>query len=184
MSEIMENAREQMKATFEALQRELASVRTGKANPALLDKIKIDMYGTPTPLNHAATLACPDPRTITITPWDKKMLPVIEKAIRNSDLGLNPNNDGNFIRLNIPPLTEERRKEFVKQVKKIGENCKISIRNQRREINDLFKKMEKKSEISEDEYHKFLDRVQKLTDENIKLIGERVAQKEKELMSS
>ena len=174
--------RGKMQKSVEALKSELNRVRTGRASIALLDGVKVDYYGTPTPLNQVATLAVPESRMITIQPWDTSILADIERAILKSDLGLVPTNDGKVIRISIPQLTEERRKELVKVVKRIGENAKIAIRNIRRDANEFVKKKEKDKEISQDEMKKDQDEIQKMTDEFIKEIDRLVAEKEKEVM--
>jgi ribosome recycling factor len=165
-----------------ALKNELKRVRTGRASLSLLDGIKADYYGTLTPLNQMATLAVPESRLITIQPWDASAIKEIEKAILKSDLGLTPSSDGKIIRISIPALTEERRKELVKIVRKICEDYKVSIRNIRRDSNELLKSMKKDSEISEDDAFKSQDEVQKITDEHIKLIDECFGEKEKEIL--
>ncbi len=174
--------RGRMQKSIEALKGELNRVRTGRASIALLDGIKVEYYGTSTPLNQVATLAVPESRLITIQPWDASILPDIEKAILKSDLGLVPTNDGKVIRISIPQLTEERRKELAKVVKRIGENAKIAIRNIRRDANDFVKKKEKEKEISQDELKKNQEEIQKMTDEFVKEIDRLVEEKEKEVM--
>lgn len=173
---------EKMDKTIEALKRDLASIRTGRASTTLLDRISVDYYGTPTPVKQVANVSAPEPRLITIVPWERKMLGDIERAILKSDLGLNPNNDGTMIRLEIPQLTEERRKELSKKVSKDAEDSKVVIRNIRRDANDAIKKMEKKKEITEDDSKDAQENIQKLTDKKIKLIDEIKAKKEKEVM--
>lgn len=173
---------EKMDKTIEALKRDLASIRTGRASTTLLDRISVDYYGTPTPIKQVANVSAPEPRLITIIPWERKMLGDIERAILKSDLGLNPNNDGTMIRLEIPQLTEERRKELSKKVSKDAEDSKVVIRNIRRDANDAIKKMEKKKEITEDDSKEAQENIQKLTDKKIKLIDEIKAKKEKEVM--
>jgi len=179
---LRKKAEEKMHGAIEALKKEFASLRTGRASLALLDGIEVDYYGTPTPLSQVATLNVPEPRQMTIQPWEQKLIPDIEKAILKSDLGLTPGNDGKVIRINIPQLTEERRKDLVKVVKKKGEESKIAIRNIRRDINEEIKKLEKDKEISEDEMKKDLDEVQKLTDSYVKNVDEHVSHKEQEVM--
>lgn len=173
---------EKMDKTIEALKRDLASIRTGRASTTLLDRISVDYYGTPTPIKQVANVSAPEPRLITIIPWERKILGDIERAILKSDLGLNPNNDGTMIRLEIPQLTEERRKELSKKVSKDAEDSKVVIRNIRRDANDAIKKMEKKKEITEDDSKEAQENIQKLTDKKIKLIDEIKAKKEKEVM--
>ena len=182
MEQLFNDLERKMKNAIEVLKKEFQKVRTGRANPAILDNVMVDYYGTPTPVNQVGNVSVPDPQMITISPWEKKMLSEIEKAIQKADLGLTPQNDGNIIRLPIPPLTEERRKEMVKQIKKIGENAKIPIRNVRREGNDLLKKMEKDKEISQDDQKQQMDKVQELTDKYVKSVDELMGEKEKELM--
>lgn len=173
---------EKMEKAIESLKKDLASIRTGRASLALLDGIMVDYYGTPTPINQVASLSVPDPRTIAIQPWEQKIISDIEKAIMKSDLDLTPSNDGKVIRINIPPLTEERRKQLVKVVKKRSEEGRIGIRNVRRDINEELKKKEKEEHVSEDETKKAIDEVQKITDAYIKKIDEVLEHKEKEIM--
>jgi len=181
-SEIIDQVNDKMESSIDALKRELVKIRTGRASLSLLDGIKVDAYGSQMPLDQVGTLTIPESSMIAIKPWDPQMLPAIEKAILASDLGLTPANDGNVIRLVIPPLTEERRKELVKQVKKIGEEFKVAIRNVRREANDSLKKLKKDKEISEDDMFRLQDDAQKATDGYIKQVDEIVAGKEKEVM--
>lgn len=171
-----------MKGAIEAFKKDLGSIRTGRASLSLLDGIEVEYYGNPTPLNQVASLSTPDSRQIVIQPWDPKTISAIEKAILKSDLDLTPTNDGKVIRINIPPLTEERRKQLVKVVKKRAEEAKVAIRNVRRDFNEELKKLEKNKEISEDELKKSLDEVQKLTDIYIKKVDERLEHKEQEIM--
>jgi ribosome recycling factor len=171
-----------MKKTISVLEGELAGLRAGRANPALLDKIMVDYYGAPTPLNQIAGISVPEPRLLVIQPYDSSALSSIEKAIQKSDLGLNPNNDGRIIRLVIPQLTEERRKELVKLVKKLGEEAKVAIRNERRNANDRIKRMKKEGEITEDDEKKSQDEVQRLTDKYIEMIDSIIRKKEGEIM--
>jgi len=182
MDELLKELERKMRTAVEVLKKEFQKVRTGRANPAILDNVVVDYYGTLTPLNQVGNISVPDPQLITISPWEKKMLSEIEKAIQKADLGLTPQNDGNIIRLPIPPLTEERRKEMVRQIKKIGENAKIPIRNVRREGNDQLKKMEKNKEISQDDLKQQMELVQKLTDDNVQIVDQLMEDKEKELM--
>lgn len=172
-----------MKKTTEVLNTQFDSVRAGRANPAVLDQIRVEYYGTPTPINQIATVATPDPRSLTIQPWDVSSLKPIEKAILESDLGINPQNDGKIIRLIFPQLTEERRKDLIKQIKKYAEEAKVAIRNIRRDAIEKFKDQKKKSEITEDDLKIMEKDVQKLTDDYIKEIDEIAAKKEKELMA-
>ncbi len=178
----MQEAAERMKKAEEAFGRELAGIRTGKANPALLDPIKVDYYGAPTPLRQLANIAAPEPRLLVIQPFDKRAIPEIEKAILKSPLGLNPASDGNLIRIPIPSLTEERRRELTKLVRKMGENAKVAVRNIRRDANDRLKKMEKDGTVTEDEGKKQLDKVQDLTNKRIDEIDKMIERKEKEVM--
>jgi len=174
---------EKMLKTIEHVKADFAAVRAGRANAGVLDRIMVEYYGTPTPLNQVAAIASPDPRTLTIQPWDGTLLRAIEKAIQTSDLGINPQNDGRIIRLAFPQLTEERRKELTKQVRKYGEDGKVAMRNIRREAMDAFKKAEKKSEITEDDLKKLEKELQDLTDKQCKALDELTAKKEKELMA-
>lgn len=180
--EILKDAKHRMDKAIEALQNELNKVRTGRATPALLDTIKVEYYGQKVPLNQAATVSAPEPRMIVVQPWEKSMLGEIEKQILKADLGLNPSNDGTMIRLPIPQLSEERRKDLVKLVHKFTEDGKIAVRNVRRDANDHLKKMEKNHELSEDELSVELDEVQKITDDHIKKIDEVLKHKEEEIM--
>lgn len=179
--EILEMKKRSDKA-LEALSHELGAIRTGRASIAILDHVKVDYYGTMMPINQLATLAVPESRTITIQPWDISALHAIEKAIMTSDLGLMPSSDGKIIRINMPPLTEERRKEFVKLAKKYGEECKVGIRNIRRDANEALKKLEKDKKISEDEHKKLQKEVQDITDRQISRVDEMLAQKEADIM--
>ncbi len=172
----------QMEAINQSLERSLGKVRTGRASLTLLDGIKVDYYGTPTPLNQVASLSVPDSRQIVISPWDQSVVGNIEKAIQKSEIGLMPTNDGKLVRISIPPLTEERRKELVKVVKKMGEETKVKLRNARRDANEQFKAWKKDNKISEDEMFKSQAEVQKLTDEYIKKTDEILSLKEKEIM--
>ena len=173
---------EKMKKAYEFLVADLATIRAGRANPHVLDMIKVDYYGTPTPLQQVGNVTVPEPRMIQIAPWEKSLLKEIEKAIQMSDIGINPTNDGNVIRLIFPELNEERRKELVKDVKKKGEEGKIAIRNVRRDGNDAFKKLAKE-EVSEDEIKDMTDALQKLTDKYIKEIDKVVEEKSKEILT-
>ncbi|MDH3329124.1 MAG: ribosome recycling factor [Desulfobulbaceae bacterium] len=181
-TDVLEQLREKMEASIEALKRELVKIRTGRASLSLLDGIAVDAYGSRMPINQVGTLTIPESRMIVIQPWDPQMLSLIEKAILASDLGLTPANDGKLIRLSIPQLTEERRKDLVKQVKKISEEFKVAVRNVRREANDQLKKMKKDKEISEDDMFRLQDEAQKETDNFIQQIDEIAAGKEKEVM--
>ncbi len=181
-SEVIDQLRDKMENSIDALKRELVKIRTGRASLSLLDGISVDAYGSQMPLNQVGTLTIPESRMIAIQPWDPQMLSVIEKAILSSDLGLTPANDGKIIRLAIPQLTEERRKELVKQVKKVSEEFKVAVRNVRREANDALKNMKKDKDISEDDMFRLQDEAQKETDNYIKKIDEIAAGKEKEIM--
>ncbi|MFN3872169.1 MAG: ribosome recycling factor [Ignavibacterium sp.] len=182
MHPIIKDAKNRMDKTLETLRSELAKVRTGKATTALLDGIKVDYYGNMTPINQVGNLTVLDAHTLSITPWDKSMIPVIEKAILEANLGFNPVSDGTNIKIPVPPLTEERRKDFVKIVKKFGEDAKIAIRNVRRDANEHLKKEQKDKKMSEDELKIAEDEVQKLTDQHIKMIDDLLKHKEKEIM--
>ena len=171
-----------MDKTLEVLAGDFAAVRAGRASASLLDRISVEYYGQETPINQVGSITSPDPRTLVIEPWDKSLLKLIEKAIQVSDLGINPQNDGRIIRLVFPQLTEERRKELTKQVKKYGEDSKVAIRNVRREAMDSIKAMKKKSEITEDEQKTAEKDLQKVTDDYIKKVDDMAAKKEKELM--
>jgi len=171
-----------MDKTIDSLRKEYQKVRTGRASTSLLDDIKVDFYGTSSPLNQVATLAVPEPRTITLQPWDSKMIGPIEKAILNANIGLTPANDGKVIRLNLPPLTEERRKDIVKQLKKSAEEAKIAVRNIRRDAIDDLKKLEKDKKISEDDLKRAEKDVQDVTNNHITRIDEVLLHKEKEVM--
>lgn len=182
IEETLQETRERMGKTITALRNELKRIRTGRASTSLLDGIKLDYYGTPTPLNQTATVAVPESRLITIQPWDATIIKDIEKAILKSDLGLTPSNDGKLIRIAIPPLSEERRKDLVKQVHKNCEEHKVAIRNIRRDANELLKGFKKDGDISEDDAFKTQDKVQKITDEFIAEIDEVYKEKEKEIL--
>ncbi len=182
LKDLYDDLKRRMKKSVDKCEKELLGIRTGRASTALLEEIKVAYYGVATPLKQIATLTVPEPRTVMIQPWDKSVIKDIEKAISSSDLGLNPSSDGNVIRVNFPPLTEERRRQLVKVVRKIAEEYKIAIRNIRREGNEEVKEMEKEKMISEDEAKRALKEIQKITDEFIKLIDELVERKEKEIM--
>ncbi len=171
-----------VKKTAEKLRLDLGAVRAGRANPALLDKVTVDYYGSPTPLKNIANISVPEPRTLLVSPFDPSSIPEIEKAIVASELGITPSNDGKVIRLTIPSLTEERRKELSKMVKKMGEESKVAVRNIRRDANDSIKKLEKNGEISEDELKVQLDEVQKVIEKAVKEIEQIVEVKEKEIL--
>lgn len=174
---------EKMQKTIDVVISDFAGVRAGRANAAVLDKVTLDYYGSPTPINQVAAISSPDPRTLTIQPWDASILKAIEKAIQTSDLGINPQNDGRLIRLAFPQLTEERRKELSKQVKKYAEAGKVAIRNIRRDAVDAYKAMKKKAEITEDDLKEYEKEMQDLTEKRCKQIDELSAKKEAELMA-
>ena len=183
MSSTTKPFEEKMNASVNHLIHELASIRAGRANPAILDKVTVDYYGSPTPIQQIGSIGSPDPRTLVITPWDASILKGIEKAIQESDLGINPQNDGKAIRLSFPQLTEERRKDLVKQIRKYTEGGKVAIRNIRREAMENFKKQQKASEITEDELKMAEKDLQKLTDDSCKELDKLLENKEKELLS-
>ena len=180
---IKESADEHMKKALESLDYNFASVRTGRANAMVLDRIKVDYYGVPTPVNQVAAVKSPDAHLLVIEPWEKSMLRAIEHAILASDLGVTPSNDGNCIRLPFPQLTEERRKELAKDVKKKGDAAKTAVRNIRRDGNDAFKKSNKAKEISEDEYAELQEKLQKITDKYVAMVDKAVEAKTKEIMT-
>ncbi|MGI5883362.1 MAG: ribosome recycling factor [Candidatus Spyradocola sp.] len=180
--QVLDTMVEKMNKSVAVYRKELASMRAGRANPQLLDRILVDYYGSPTPINQVANISIPEPRIIQIAPWEQSMLKVIEKEIQKSDLGINPSNDGKIIRLLLPELTEERRKDLVKQTRKLAEECKIAVRSIRRDANDQIKKMKKDNTITEDEQKAAEDKIQKATDKIIKEIDTITAEKEKELM--
>jgi len=182
IADVKDRTRGGMDKAVEALRRDLSKVRTGRASVAILDDVRVDYYGTPTPLNQVGSLTVPEPRLITIQPWEKKLIPEIERAIQKADLGINPTSDGIVIRLAFPPLTEERRKEMVRQVKKMGEEGKIAVRNARRDANEALKKLLKDKAISEDDEKRGEKEIQELTDDFVARIDRIVADKEKELM--
>ncbi len=179
---ILTDMKSHMEKTVGVLKNEFQKIRTGRASTAVLDSVKIDYYGNPTPISQVATLAIPEPRMITIAPWEAKLIPVIEKAIFNANIGLTPSNDGRSIRLSLPPLTEERRKEIVKEIKKKGEDDKVALRNIRRDTLDRLKKLEKEKAITEDELKKLEKEVQDTTKMFELKVDEAVANKEKEVM--
>ena len=183
MKELNQEFDAKMKKTIDVVVSDFASVRAGRANAAVLDKITVDYYGAPTPLNQVAAISSPDPRSLMIQPWDGTLLKAIEKAIQTSDLGINPQNDGRVIRLNFPQLTEERRKELTKQVRKYSEEGKVALRNIRRDAMDEFKKKKKASEITEDDLKELEKELQDLTDKRCKDIDELTVKKEQELMA-
>ncbi len=183
IADVKKNTDQKMGKSIEKLKADLAKVRTGRAHTGILDHIQVDYYGTPTPINQLANISLLDARTISVQPWDKKMINPIEKAIRDSDLGLNPASQGELIRVPTPPLTEERRKEMVKLVKGEGEDAKVAVRAVRREANEAFKKMVKDKACSEDDERRAQDDVQKLTDKYVQQIDKLVSEKEKEVMT-
>ena len=183
INDVIKDMTHRMHGSIEALHREFKSLRTGRANASMLDGITVDYYGTPTPIAQVASLKVPESSLIVAEPWDKSMLNAVEKAIRNSDLGLNPSNDGKVIRIPIPQLTEERRKELVKRAHHIAEECRTAIRQVRRDGNDKLKKMLKGHEISEDDEKHALDQIQKLTDKNIDEVGTILKHKEADIMA-
>ncbi|MFH1116451.1 MAG: ribosome recycling factor [Pseudomonadota bacterium] len=182
IDELHREMKASMEKSVETLQKDLRRIRTGRASLALLDGIIVDYYGSSTPINQLATLSIPEPRQIVIQPWDSQAVSDIEKALLKSELGLTPMNDGKIIRIVLPPLTAERRKELVKVVKKMGEEYKVQVRNHRRDANDMLKEMKKDKEISEDDQHKAQDQVQKTTDGFVSRIDDVVAEKEAEIM--
>lgn len=182
MKTVVKEAESRMKGVIEAAKREFGTIRTGRANPSMLERVVADYYGTPTPVTQLATVSTPEARLITIQPWDKAAVKEIEKAILKSDLGLTPNVDGNIIRIAVPPLTEERRKELVKVVRKEAEEKRVAVRNVRRDANEELKKLEKDGAASEDEMRRAQDQIQELTDEFIKEIDRLLSVKEKEIL--
>ncbi|MEE3427630.1 MAG: ribosome recycling factor [Ruminococcus sp.] len=182
MKEVLKRAEERMQRRINHLNDEYKTIRAGRANPSILDKVTVDYYGTPTPVNQVANVSVPEARMITIQPWDASMLGAINKAIQTSEIGINPQNDGKMIRLNFPPLTEDRRKEIVKDVAKIAEGTKVQIRNVRRDAMDDLKKLKKNSEITEDDLKDGEKKVQKLTDKFIKETDSICSDKQKEIM--
>jgi ribosome recycling factor len=179
---IFHDGGERMEKALQALERDFARLRTGRASTGLVESLKVDYYGTPTPLNQLASIAVPDSRTLTIQPWDRQAFAPVEKAIIKSDLGLTPSNDGRLIRISIPPLTEERRKDLGKLAKKYAEEAKVAVRNVRRDANEQLKKLEKDKSLTEDELKKAMDDMQKLTDRFVKACEDKTQAKEKEIM--
>ncbi len=182
MDQTLKDAKSRMDKSLEALRGELAKIRSGKATTALLDGIKVDYYGTPTPINQVANITVSDAHTLSITPWDKSVLNAIDKAILEANIGFNPVSDGTNLKIPVPPLNEERRKELVKLIKKFGEDSKIAVRNIRRDANEHLKKEEKNKKISEDQLKESEDKIQKLTDEHVQKVDELLKHKEKEIM--
>ena len=183
MKDVLNNAKDKMEKTLKVLSSDFAAIRAGRANPAVLDRITVDYYGTPTPINQMAAVSVSDARVLVIQPWDKSSLKAIEKAIQASDLGINPTNDGSVIRLTFPQLTEERRKDLCKEIKKLGEDAKVAVRSIRRDANDKIKNMKKEGELTEDDVKIFDKDIQKLTDKYTDLIDNEVSAKEKEILS-
>lgn len=182
INDVVNDVVQDMKKTLEALKKELARLRTGRANLAILDNVKVDYYGTQTQLNQVASLHVPEARLIMIKPWEKSMVGPIEKSIQAADLGLNPSSDGEVVRIPIPPLTQERRRDLVKMARKTSEEYKVQLRKIRRDANEMLKQLEKDKDISEDEMHRGLEKTQQVTDEHVKKVDEIVEEKEKEIM--
>jgi ribosome recycling factor len=179
---VFQETEEKMKKAMESLKKELGNIRTGRATPAMLERVSVDYYGTPTPVNQVANVSIPEPRMLVIQPWEKNMLSVLEKAILKSDLGITPNNDGSVIRLSVPQLTQQRRTELVKMTKKSAEEAKVAVRNLRRDANESLKKLEKDKTISEDDNKRAQEEMQKLTDKYVKEVDRISEVKEKEIM--
>jgi ribosome recycling factor len=182
IDEIQADVERRMNSTLEILRKDLSSIRTGRASLAILDGVKVDYYGTDTPLSQVATLSIPEPSLIVVQPWDPGNIEAIEKAVLRADLGLNPSNDGKVVRLPIPPLTEERRKQLARKVSKIGEECKTALRQVRRDGNEQIKSLEKSKTVSQDDEHRALDAIQKLTDQFSKSVDDLVKKKEQEIL--
>lgn len=182
MDAVLKDTRDRMQKSIQALEEELNTIRTGRASAALFERVKVEYYGNPTPLNQVATISVPEARLVVIQPWDKGIINEIEKAIQKSELSVNPSNDGKVIRINIPPLTEERRKEYVKVAKNMAEQARVAVRNIRRDANDELKKAQKAGDLSEDEEKRAADEVQKITDEYVDKVNESVEAKEKEIL--
>ena len=183
MKTVLKETRERMNKSLEAFENNVSVVRTGRANPAILNRVYVDYYGASTPLNQLATISSPDPRTLVISPFDKSAVPAIEKAIREGDLGFNPNNQGDAVFITVPALNDERRRDLVKQVKHMAEEARVAVRNVRRDANDQLKSMHKGAELSEDELHSAEDSIQDLTDEFIASIEQRLKAKEEDIMA-
>ena len=183
MKEVLNNAKDKMEKTLKVLASDFAAIRAGRANPAVLDRITVDYYGTQTPINQMAAISVQDARVLVIQPWDKSSLKAIEKGILASDLGINPQNDGSVIRLTFPQLSEERRKDLTKDIRKLGEDSKVAIRSIRRDANDKIKSMKKNGDVTEDDVKQFDKDIQELTDKYIALVDDQVAVKEKEILS-
>lgn len=182
IDKVLGDTEDRMKKSLAAFSRELASIRTGKATTALLDSVRVEAYGQQMPLNQVASISVPEARLLLVQPWDRSIVPTVEKALHKSDLGLVPNTDGNLIRLAIPPLTEERRHDLVKMVRKHAEEARVSVRNIRRDANDHLKKAQKDGSVSEDDSHKAMDKVQELTDNYVKEVDAALKAKEEEIM--
>ena len=182
MDKVIKNAEEKMKKTVQHLETEFSEIRAGRANPAVLDKVRIDYYGTPTPINQVAAVSVSEARTLTIQPWDKSLLRVIEKAVQKSDIGINPQNDGSIIRMVFPPLTEDRRKEIKKDIATMGEEAKVAVRGIRREAMEKIKALKKKNEITEDDQKTAEKKIQDITDAQIKNIDKATEKKQKQIM--
>ncbi len=182
LEDLYEETKSHMEKSIEAMKRDFATLRTGKVSTQIVDAIKVDYYGTPTPLNQVGSVVVQDATTIAINPWEKSMLPIIEKAIQEANIGVNPNNDGDFIKLFFPPMTSEQRQEIVKQAKAMAEKAKVAVRNIRKESNNKIKRMEHDKEISEDEMKRSLEQIQKITDEYIAKIDESLANKEADIL--
>jgi ribosome recycling factor len=182
VDELLADVERRMTSTLEALRKDLAGIRAGRASLAILDGVKVDYYGTETPLNQVATLSIPEPSLIVAQPWDPSVIDALEKAVLRTDLGLNPSNDGQVVRIPIPPLTEERRKQLARKVGQVGEDCKTALRQVRRDGNERLKALEKSKDISQDEEHRALDQVQKLTDRFSKAVDEQSKKKEQEIL--
>lgn len=183
MDKIIDNAKTKMKKSINVMLEDFGTIRAGRANPAVLDRVKIDYYGSPTPINQVAAVSVAEARILVISPWDKSTLGMIEKAIQASDVGINPQNDGQVLRLIFPQLTEDRRKDLVKEIKKMGEECKVAIRSIRRDAMEKCKALKKNNEITEDDLKGAEETIQKITDKNVKEVDEQVAVKEKEILS-
>jgi ribosome recycling factor len=182
VNDIISELESSVAKAHDSLKRELAKVRTGRANVALLDGVRVDYYGTPTPLNQVASVSTPDARLIVIKPWEKKLIPAIEEAIRKGELGVNPNSDGEVVRLPIPALTEERRRELTKVIKRMGEDARVAIRNQRRDANEMLKEYQASGDITEDDHQQGQKKVQAVIDKGIEKVDELVSKKEAEIM--
>ena len=182
MDAVLKDTRDRMQKSIQALEEELNTIRTGRASAALFERVKVEYYGNPTPLNQVATISVPEARLVVIQPWDKGIINEIEKAIQKSELSVNPSNDGKVIRINIPPLTEERRKEYVKVAKNMAEQARVALRNIRRDANEELKKAQKAGDLSEDDEKRAADEVQKITDESVEKVNEAVEAKEKEIL--